>query len=135
MKLNDIINYLKDNNISIPNCNIWADFFYVFEEIETSTRTKMGVLLIDKLAGASDEVVNKYKKRNKDIINTAIEDRRALLKELTDLNIRNSKLQARIVKKNKQLANFRYRLKRAGIAIDKLENISLKDYIKYRLLS
>ena len=135
MKLNDIINYLKDNNITIPNCNSWADFIYVFEEIETSTRTKMGVLLIDKLAGASDEVVNKYKKRNKDIINTAIEDRRALLKELTDLNIRNSKLQARIVKKNKQLANFRYRLKRAGIAIDKLENISLKDYIKYRLLS
>ena len=86
----------------------------------------VGEIIIDKLSGASDEVVERFKLEIHDLKISANATHKRGLDTIYNLELRIAKQDNRIVKKNKQLANLKYKLNKKSV--EALKNgVQLKD--------
>ena len=123
MTLNSVIKYIDKNGIlasrdgvgTMKQSKSWSDFIVRFGTLNMHDMGSIGEIIIDKLAGASDEVVEKFKLEIHDLKMSANATHKRHLDTIRDLQIQVLKLEERIDKKNKQLANLRYRLNKKSI--------------------
>ena len=123
MKLNSVIKYIDKNGIlasrdgvgTMKQSKSWSDFVVRFGTLNMHDMGSIGEIIIDKLAGASDEVVEKFKLEIHDLKLSANATHKRHLETIRDLQIQGSKQEERIDKKNKQLANLRYRLNKSDV--------------------
>ena len=141
MTLNSVIKYIDKNKILTSREGVgimkksksWSDFVVRFGTLNIHDMGAVGEIIIDKLAGASDEVVEKFKLEIHDLKLSANATHKRHLETIQDLQIKGSKQEERIDKKNKQLANLRYRLNKSDVRalrdVNKIMSIG-----KYKLI-
>ena len=141
MTLNSVIKYIDKNKIlassdgvgTMKQSKSWSDFVVRFGTLNIHDMRSIGEIIIDKLAGASDEVVEKFKLEIHDLKMSANATHKRHLDTIRDLQIKGSKQEERIDKKNKQLANLRYRLNKSDVRalrdVNKIMSIG-----KYKLI-
>jgi hypothetical protein len=123
MTLNSVIKYIDKNRIlasrdgvgTMKQSKSWSDFVVRFGTLNMHDMGSIGEIIIDKLAGASDEVVEKFKLEIHDLKISANATHKRHIETIRDLQIKGSKQEERIDKKNKQLANLRYRLNKSDV--------------------
>ena len=123
MTLNSVIKYIGKNGIlasrdgvgTMKQSKSWSDLVVRFGTLNMHDMGAIGEIIIDKLAGASDEVVEKFKLEIHDLKMSANATHKRHLETIRDLQIQGSKQEDRIDKKNKQLANLRYRLNKSDV--------------------
>ena len=141
MTLNSVIKYIDKNGIlasrdgvgTMKQSKSWSDLVVRFGTLNMHDMGAIGEIIIDKLAGASDEVVEKVKLEIHDLKLSANATHKRHLDTIRDLQIKGSKQEERIDKKNKQLANLRYRLNKSDVRalrdVNKIMSIG-----KYKLI-
>jgi len=141
MTLNSVIKYIDKNKIlassegvgTMKQSKSWSDFVVRFGTLNIHDMGAIGEIIIDKLAGASDEVVEKFKLEIHDLKMSANATHKRHLDTIRDLQIQVLKQEERIDKKNKQLANLRYRLNKSDVRalrdVNKIMSIG-----KYKLI-
>ena len=141
MTLNSVIKYIDKNGIlasrdgvsTMKQSKSWSDLVVRFGTLNMHDMGAIGEIIIDKLAGASDEVVEKFKLEIHDLKMSANATHKRHLDTIRDLQIQLLKLEERIDKKNKQLANLRYRLNKSDVRalrdVNKIMSIG-----KYKLI-
>jgi hypothetical protein len=105
----------RDGVGTMKQSKSWGDFIVRFGTLNMHDMGSIGEIIIDKLAGASDEVVEKFKLEIHDLKLSANATHKRHLDTIRDLQIKGSKQEERIDKKNKQLANLRYRLNKSDV--------------------
>ena len=141
MKLKDVIRHIDKNSILVSREGVgvmkkptsWSEFIVGFGNLSIHDMGAVGEIIIDKLAGASDEVVEKFKLEIHDLKLSANATHKRHLETIRDLQIQVLKQEERIDKKNKQLANLRYRLNKSDVRalrdVNKIMSIG-----KYKLI-
>ena len=123
MNLNSVIKHIDKNSLlasregvrTMKNAKSWKDFIERYGTLNHNDTLAIGEIIIDKLSGASDEVVEKFKLEIHDLKMSANATHKRHLDTIRDLQIQVLKQEERIDKKNKQLANLRYRLNKKSI--------------------
>ena len=123
MTLNSVIKYIDKNGIlasrdgvgTMKQSKSWSDFIVRFGTLNMHDMGSIGEIIIDKLAGASDEVVEKFKLEIYDLKISANATHKRGLDTIHSLELRIAKLDDRIVKKNKQLASLKYKLNKKSV--------------------
>ena len=146
MNLNSVIKHIDKNSLlasregvrKMKNAKSWKDFIERYGNLSIHDMFAVGEIIIDKLSGASDEVVERFKLEIHDLKISANATHKRGLDTIYSLELRIAKLDDRIAKKNKQLANLRYRLNRENIEAlkngVKLNNDTIINIGKYKLI-
>ena len=141
MTLNSVTKYIDKHKILVSRDGVstmkqsksWSDLVVRFGTLNMHDMGAIGEIIIDKLAGASDEVVEKFKLEIHDLKMSANATHKRHLDTIRDLQIQVLKQEERIDKKNKQLANLRYRLNKSDVRalrdVNKIMSIG-----KYKLI-
>ena len=134
MNLNSVIKHIDKNSIlasregvrTMKNAKSWKDFIERYGTLNIHDMGAIGEIIIDKLSGASDEVVERFKLEIYDLKISANATHKRGLDTIHSLELRIAKLDDRIVKKNKQLASLKYKLNKKSV--EALKNgVQLKD--------
>ena len=105
----------KDGLHTIKQSKSWKDLIENFRTLNINDMQSIGEIIIDKLAGASDEIVERFKLEIHDLKISSRATNKRHLDTIQDLHIKELKLKERIDKKNKQLANLRYKLNKSDV--------------------
>jgi len=133
MKLNDVIRHINKNQIlaskegvgTMNKSKSWKDFIERYGTLNINDMGAIGEIIIDKLSGASDEVVEKFKLEIRDLKVSANATHKRHIDTIRSLEIRMTKLVDRVAKKNKQLASLRYRLNKKDVEALRNKNVIL----------
>tara|TARA_Y100000310_G_C20372482_1_gene664170 strand:+ start:84 stop:521 length:438 start_codon:yes stop_codon:yes gene_type:complete len=133
MKLNDVIRHINKNQIlaskegvgTMNKSKSWKDFIERYGTLNINDMGAIGEIIIDKLSGASDEVVEKFKLEIRDLKVTANATHKRHIDTIRSLEIRMTNLVDRVAKKNKQLASLRYRLNKKDVEALRNKNVIL----------
>ena len=146
MNLNSVIKHIGKNSMlasreginTMKNAKSWKDFIERYGTLNIHDLRAIGEIIIDKLAGASDEVVERFKLEIHDLKISANTTHKRHLDTIRTLEIRTAKQDDKIVKKNKQLANLRYRLNKENIEAlkngAKFKDSTIVNFGKYKLI-
>ena len=123
MNLNSVIKHIDKNSLlasregvrTMKNAKSWKDFIERYGTLNHNDTLAIGEIIIDKLAGASDEVVEKFKLEIHDLKISANATHKRGLDTIHSLELRIAKQDNRIVKKNKQLASLKYKLNKKSV--------------------
>ena len=123
MNLNSVIKHIDKNSLlasregvrTMKNAKSWKDFIERYGTLNHNDTLAIGEIIIDKLSGASDEVVEKFKLEIHDLKISANATHKRGLDTIYNLELRIAKQDNRIVKKNKQLANLKYKLNKKSV--------------------
>ena len=123
MTLNSVIKHIDKNSLlasregvkTMKNAKSWKDFIERYGTLNHNDTLAIGEIIIDKLAGASDEVVEKFKLEIHDLKISANATHKRGLDTIYNLELRIAKQDNRIVKKNKQLASLKYKLNKKSV--------------------
>ena len=146
MNLNSVIKHIDKNSLlasregvrTMKNAKSWKEFIERYGTLNIHDMGAIGEIIIDKLSGASDEVVERFKLEIHDLKISANATHKRGLDTIYNLELRIAKQDNRIVKKNKQLANLRYRLDRGNFEAlkngAKLKDSTIINFGKYKLI-
>ena len=122
----------------MKNAKSWKDFIGRYGTLNIHDLRAIGEIIIDKLAGASDEVVERFKLEIHDLKISTNTTHKRHLDTIRTLEIRTAKQDDKIVKKNKQLANLRYKLNKKNVEALKngaqLKDSTIINIGKYKLI-
>jgi len=141
MKLNDVIKHINKNQVlaskegvrTMDKSKSWKDFIERYGTLNINDMGAIGEIIIDKLAGASDEVVEKFKLEIHDLKVSANATHSRHLDTIRTLEIRVAKQDDRLSKKNKQLASLRYQLNKKDVEALRNKNVII-NIGKYKLI-
>jgi len=141
MTLNSVIKYIDKNKIlassdgvgTMKQSKSWSDFVVRFGTLNIHDMGSIGEIIIDKLAGASDEVVEKFKLEIHDLKLSANATHKRHLETIQDLQTQAFKLTERVDKKNRQLASLRYQLNKENVEALRNNN-AIISIGKYKLI-
>ena len=144
MTLNSVIKYIVKNKMLVSRYGLhkmkqsksWKDLITNFRTLSINDMQSVGEIVIDKLAGASDEIVERFKLEIHDLKISSRATNKRHLDTIQELHIKELKLKERIDKKNKQLANLRYKLNKSDVRalrdVNKIMSIGNYKLIKER---
>ena len=141
MKLKDVIRHIDKNSILVSREGVgvmkkptsWSEFIVGFGNLSIHDMGAVGEIIIDKLAGASDEVVEKFKLEIHDLKLSANDTHKRHLETIRELQTQAFKLTERVDKKNRQLASLRYQLNKENVEALRNNN-AIISIGKYKLI-
>ena len=146
MNLNSVIKHIGKNSMLVSregvnimkNAKSWKDFIEKYNTLNIHDLGAIGEIIIDKLAGASDEVVERFKLEIYDLKISTNATHKRHLDTISTLEIRAVKQNDRIVRKNKQLASLKYKLNKKSVEAlkngAKFKNSTIINFGKYKLI-